>query len=154
MKQNISLTTRVRKQAGQLEKPPARPAVGPRKVQQIPFAKRVRETAQKENERDVKDLEVLSQRLPAFFQGVAALTGLRSQRENIECWSRWEEKLYEEQYGFGVMNKGESKNFHCWLFWGGLDLTEGEDAELFTHILLEPMYFLEQYADKQRGDLT
>lgn len=150
MKQQIPFSERIRKQSGQLKNPSVQPAVGAQKVQQVSFAERVREQARQGG---VENLAVLSQRIPLFFQGVAALTGIRSQRENLECWSRWEKTLYQKQYASGTMHEGEYRCFHNWLFWSGMDLTEDDDAEFFIYMLLEPMYWIEEYADTQRGDL-
>ena len=45
----------------------------------------------------MESLDVLSQPPPFFFQGLAALTELRCQQENLECWLRWHEALLQEQ---------------------------------------------------------
>lgn len=97
-----------------------------------PFSERLKEKA---NKGGVDSLDVLAQRLPFFSRGVAALTGMRCHRENLECWSRWDQES-------GRLNS--IRPLHFWLALGCNDLKNENDPELFGRLLLEPMYWLEE----------
>ena len=88
-------------------------------------------------------------RPPAFFfQGIAALTGMRCQRENLECWSRRGDEYYEDIFG----PCREEKNFRRWLFGAGYGLVYLSSAAVLARLLLEPMYWLEKFTDTEKGD--
>lgn len=110
--------------------------------QQISFAQRLKGQSQRN---PVETLEVLTHRIPFYFQGLAALTGQRRQRENLACWSRWEECYYREEFGPGTPGRPvrQEKTLKDWLVWADLDLMAGE-ADMFIGLILEPMYSLEE----------
>ena len=113
----------------------------------IPLAERLRE----QNERDkLNSLDVLCQRLPFFFQGVALLTDTRGQRENLACWSRWEDAGFSD---VRKQDRHKKRSFHYALVLAGIYLVEDNDPEPLTHLLLEPMYWLEEYSNTQKGAL-
>lgn len=114
----------------------------------IPLAERIQGLGWPDSTLPVESLEALSLRLPLFFQGLAALTGMRCHRENLDCWSRWE-RMEEEQNG----HPREETDFLYWLAYGGLQLAIADDEELFTNLLLEPMYWLDECAKAQKGAL-
>ena len=111
------------------------------KEKKKPLAERLQELAVPHSCSYVESLEVLSQGLPFFFQGVAALTGMRCYRENMDYWSRWE--MMEEKYCPG------KKDFSYWLDGGGWDQAIENNEEFLTNLLLEPMYWLEECAKTQ-----
>ena len=114
----------------------------------VPLAVRLKN--QIEQEDNLTGLDVLCQRLPFFFQGVAALTGMRCQRENLERWSHWEEAGLVD---LDAHKRHIKKSFHYVLILAGLYLTEDNDAEPLTYLLLEPMYWLEEYSNSQKGEI-
>lgn len=101
-------------------------------------------------------LEVFYRRIPFYWQGVAALTGTRFQRENLSCLKRWEETYYQEREAGekrARRRKGRKyQDFFFWMIWGGLDLVQGNDPEMLTRLLLEPMYWMEELNEPQNGE--
>ena len=118
---------------------------------QIPLADRLRK---QEQEKPFESLPVLSRRLPLYFQGVAALTGQRCQRENIACWQRWEEGYYQENFSPGKPDAPvrQEQPLAFWFAWACIDLIQDGDAEMFTRLILEPMYWLSECRKAQEGD--
>lgn len=76
---------------------------------------------------------------------------MRCQRENLECWSRWDAAFYQMQRK--DKNRRLCRKFLFWLIWGGQDLIKDNDEEAISHLLLEPMYWLEESACAQKGAL-
>lgn len=114
------------------------------KGKSIPLAERIQGLGGPDSPPQVESLEAMSRRIPFFFQGVAALTGMRCHRENLACWSRWE-RMEEERSG----KPSEETGFLCWLAGGGRDLAMADDGEFFANLLLEPMHWLEECAKAQ-----
>ena len=124
------------------------------KEKNIPLTERIQKLGGPDGSLHVVSLEVLSRRIPLFFQGIAALTRMRCHRENLSCWLRWEameKEYYSKRVGHGQPCK--EKNLLYWLCWGGIDLTKADDEEFFANLLLEPMYWLEECAKTQKGTL-
>lgn len=120
-------------------------------VKQIPLAERVSGQAAGDQ---LAGLSILSQRLPCYFQGVAALTGLRRHRENLEVWQDWEERYYEDNFGPDKPGAPvrQEQSFSFWLRWAVLDLIDG-DADMLINLILEPMYSIAESRCAKKGDL-
>lgn len=127
-------------------KPPKEPHA--KKRQAAAFDERVRGQA---SQSGADPLYILSLPCPVFFQGVAALTGLRCQRENLECSLRWYEELLQMQRESNQRNPAVIPGFGTWMLWGANDLYVYKKPEALFNLLLEPMYWLEKTMDSQEG---
>ena len=125
-------------------KPPNAPPV--KKRQAAAFDERVRGQAAQGG---ADPLDILSMPCPVFFQGMAALTGLRCQRENLECSLRWHEELKREA---NQKKTTASLVFGILMLWGASDLYVYKNPAGLFHFLLEPMYWLEKTVNLQEGD--
>ena len=140
--QAIPFDERIRRlTAGSGEAPSdVRPA---KECQSLPFEERMKDQAIQEG---TEPLDILSLPIPAFFQGMAALTGLRCLRENMASCLRWYEMILREKRRRDQASGASSAlpDFCTWLTLGVNNLFAYEEAAGLYRFLLEPMYQLEE----------